>query len=396
MPRFDPTAPGARLPRLLPIILGMLAAFGPLAIDMYLPALPEMAASLGGDAAAAQQTVAAYFLGVASGQMLYGPLTDRFGRRGPLLAGVGLFVLASLACAAAAGMGQMVLLRFLQALGGCAGMVVARAVVRDLAHLADPVRLMGRLMLVMGLAPILAPLIGSILAAAFGWRAIFLALAGFGGLALLLVLLHLPETHAAAARIRRSPREVLADYAALAADRRFLAPALAGGGAMAGMFAYIAGSPAVFMGGYGLSAGGYAVLFGLNAAAVIGGSQLAGPLAQRLGRPQLFGRLILGMLGVALLQVGLLAAGGGLAAQFLCLFAFLGLLGMLLPLASAMALQPFPRLAGTASALLGTLQFGLGGVAGAVLGPLQDGSGQPLAWVLLACLVLSALAWLRR
>ena len=212
---------------LLPLILGMLAAFAPLAIDMYLPALPAMASALGSDSAGAQLTIASYFLGMAVGQLAYGPLTDRLGRKPPLLFGVGLFVLASLACALAQTMPQMIALRLLQSLGGCAGMVVARAVVRDVSELRDPVRLMARLMLIMGVAPILAPSLGGLVADAYGWRAIFVALALFGGVALLMVVLALPETHAAARRLRQNPAEILRAYGSLLADARFRRPAVA-------------------------------------------------------------------------------------------------------------------------------------------------------------------------
>ena len=381
---------------LLPLILGMLAAFAPLAIDMYLPALPAMAADLAGDAAGAQKTVAAYFLGVALGQLVYGPLTDRLGRRGPLFVGVGVFVAASLACAWAADMPQMIALRFLQALGGCAGMVVTRAVVRDLADRIDPVTLMGRLMLVMGVAPILAPLLGTLVAAWFGWRGIFVFLALFGALAAVMVVWLLPETHAPERRIRRSLREIMADYAGLLADRRFTAPALAGSGAIAGMFAYIAGSPAVFMGVHGIGPEAYAIWFGVNAAAVIGGGQLAGPLAARIGAVRLFGWALLAMLALTLAHLGAVLAGTHFLVQFALLFGYLAVLGVVLPLGSVLTLQHFPRLAGTASALFGTMQFGLGGVAGVALGLLQNGSAWPMAAVILGCIILAGGSWLRR
>ncbi len=380
---------------LLPLILGMLAAFAPLAIDMYLPALPVMAADLGGDAAGAQKTVAAYFLGVALGQLVYGPLTDRLGRRGPLFVGVGVFVAASLACAWAADMPQMIALRFLQALGGCAGMVVTRAVVRDLADRIDPVTLMGRLMLVMGVAPILAPLLGTVVAAFFGWRAIFVFLALFGALSALLVIWLLPETHAPERRIRRSLREIIADYMGLLADRRFTAPALAGSGAIAGMFAYIAGSPAVFMGVHGIGPEAYAIWFGANAAAVIAGGQAAGPLAARMGPARLFGAATLVMLALTLVHLVAVLWATHFLVQFALLFAYLGVLGVVLPLGTVLTLQHFPRLAGTASALYGTMQFGLGGVAGAVLALLPAGAW-PMAAVILGSMVLAGLAWLRR
>jgi len=381
---------------MLPFVLGMLAAFAPLAIDMYLPALPVMAADLAGDAAGAQKTVAAYFLGVALGQLVYGPLTDRLGRRGPLFVGVAVFVAASLACAMSADMSQMIGLRFLQALGGCAGMVVTRAVVRDLADRIDPVTLMGRLMLVMGVAPILAPLLGTVVAAWFGWRAIFLFLALFGALAAVMVVLLLPETHAPERRIRRTPREIMSDYLGLLADRRFAAPALAGAGAIAGMFAYIAGSPAVFMGVHGIGPQAYALWFGVNAAAVIAGGQVAGPLAARIGAARLYGQALLLMLALTAAHLAAVLLATSFLVQFALLFLYLAVLGVVLPLGSVLTLQPFPRLAGTASALFGTLQFGLGGVAGGLLGLLHDGTAWPMAAVILGCIIMAGLAWLRR
>ncbi len=380
---------------LLPLVLGLLAAFAPLAIDMYLPALPAMAASLGGDSGGAQLTIAAYFIGMAVGQLVYGPLTDRFGRRPPLYFGVGLFIAASLACALAQSMPQMIALRLLQALGGCAGMVVARAVVRDVAHLRDPVRLMGRLMLIMGVAPILAPSLGGVIDQLLGWRGIFLFLAVFGGVALLLVVLKLPETHPPERRLRQNPAEVLGAYIGLLRDARFRQPALASGCAIAGLFGYIAGSPFVFMEVHGVAPQLYGVLFGVNAVGIIAGSQVSGWAAERWGREVLFSRMLWGMLGVA---VALLAASGlGLPfwVVFLCLFLYIALLGLILPLGTVLGLAQFPSLAGTASALMGTLQFGLGGVAGAALGVWQDGSGVPMAAVILGCILAANLVWRR-
>jgi DHA1 family bicyclomycin/chloramphenicol resistance-like MFS transporter len=380
---------------LLPVILGMLGAFAPLAIDMYLPALPAMALALGSDSGGAQLTIASYFVGMGLGQLIYGPLTDRFGRRPPLFVGVGLFLLASLACALAQTLPQMVALRFVQALGGCAGMVVARAVVRDVAHLRDPVRLMGRLMLIMGVAPILAPFMGGVLSAWLGWRSIFVFLALFAGMALLLVALLLPETHAPERRLRQSPRAIIRAYAGLLADARFLRPALAAGFAIAGMFAYIAGSPAVFMEVHGIAPGQYGIWFGINAAGIIGGSQVSGWLAERWGREVLFTRMLRAMALAALALVVATWLGSGFAVIFLCLFAYIAMLGVVLPLGTVLGMAHFAALAGTASALLGTFQFGLGGLAGAVLGNWHDASGLPMAVVILGCILMANLAWRR-
>jgi len=381
--------------RLLPLILGMLAAFAPLAIDMYLPALPAMATALGSDSAGAQLTIASYFVGMAVGQLAYGPLTDRFGRKPPLLFGVALFVLASLACAAAQSMPQMVWLRLLQALGGCAGMVVARAVVRDVSDLRDPVRLMARLMLIMGAAPILAPTLGGLVAEAVGWRGIFVALALFGGAAMLLVVLALPETHPPARRLAQSPAEILRAYGGLLADGRFRRPAVASSLGTAAMFAYIAGSPFVFMEVHGIGPRAYGMLFGLNAVGIIFGSQVSGWFAQRWGREVLFDRLLWAMAGVALALLSTVLLGAPFWALFACLFGLITLLGMVFPLGTVLGLAHFPHIAGTASALMGTLQFGLGGAAGAVLGAWHDGTGLPMAAVILACVAAGNLVWRR-
>jgi DHA1 family bicyclomycin/chloramphenicol resistance-like MFS transporter len=380
---------------LLPFILGMLAAFAPLAIDMYLPALPAMAQSLGSDSGGAQLTIAAYFTGMALGQLVYGPLTDRFGRKPPLFVGVGLFVMASLACALAQSMPQMIALRLLQALGGCAGMVVARAVVRDVAHLRDPVRLMGRLMLIMGVAPILAPSLGGVVADWLGWRAIFVFLAMFGGMALLLVVLHLPETHPAERRLRQNPAQILRAYGGLLLDPRFRRPALGSGFSIAGLFAYIAGSPFVFMELHGVPAGVFGVLFGVNAAGIIGGSQVSGWLAERWGRERLFGMMLIGMAVTASALVLSTVIGAPFWMLFACLFLYIAQLGLVLPLGTVLGLTHFPSLAGTASALMGTLQFALGGLAGVSLGLWHDGSGVPMAVVILGCIGAANMAWRR-
>ena len=380
---------------LLPLILGMLAAFAPLAIDMYLPALPAMATALGSDSAGAQLTIAAYFIGMAVGQLIYGPLTDRFGRKPPLYVGVGLFIVASLACALAQNMPQLIALRLVQALGGCAGMVVARAVVRDVAHLRDPVRLMGRLMLIMGVAPILAPSLGGVVDQFFGWRAIFLFLAAFGGAALLLVVLLLPETHAPERRLRQNPTEVFGAYLSLLRDGRFRRPAVASGCAISGLFAYIAGSPFVFMEVHGVAPQTYGLLFGVNAVGIIAGSQVSGWAAERWGREVLFSRMLWAMLVMATALVLTTVLAAPFWVIFLCLFLYIALLGLVLPLGTVLGLAHFPSLAGTASALMGTLQFGLGGVAGAVLGAWHDGSGLPMAGVILGCVVAANMVWRR-
>ena len=250
------------------LILGALCAFGPLAIDFYLPSFPTLAQQFATDVEHIQLSLAAYFVGIAIGQLFHGPLADRFGRRVPLLVGVALFAVGSLACAIAPSLEWLIAARFVQALGGCAGMVITRAVVRDLCDPLVSAKVFSQLVLVMGLAPILAPLGGGLLLNTLGWPWIFHSLAIFATLCLLAVLRWLPET-----RPQELPPAPLSgafgQYRALLGNASFMGYSLAGGVAMAGMFAYIAGSPFVFIELYGVPAEHYGWLFGSNAAGFV-------------------------------------------------------------------------------------------------------------------------------
>lgn len=380
------TAPARRIPVQLILVLGTLTAFGPLSIDMYLPGLPAIAADLGSDASAVGLTLSLFFAGLALGQIFYGPLSDRLGRRVPLLLGCTLYTLASIGCALAPSVSVLIVMRFIQALGGCAGMVVARSVVRDRFEQQDAARVFSWLILVMGLAPITAPLIGGQLLAVSGWRAIFWLLAGFGLLCLALVLFCLPETLPPERRVRAGLGAVFAVYRGLLADRRFLGFALAGGLVSAAMFAYIAGSPFVVIELYGVSPQQYGWIFGTNALGLIAASQLNR-------------RLLASYEGAAIIQAALLlAAGSSLALVVVAATGFGGLVGLLVPLfvciasggltgpnTTAAALAPYGRSAGSASALLGALQFAVGAVSGTLVGLLHNGSALPMAGVVALC-----------
>jgi len=367
------------------LILGALSAFGPLAIDMYLPSFPALARQFASDVERVQLSLAAYFIGLAIGQLVYGPLADRFGRRKPLLAGVLLFSLASLLCALAPSLEWLIAGRFVQALGGCAGMVVSRAVVRDLCDPIHSARVFSQLMLVMGLAPILAPLAGGLLLKTLGWPAIFVVLALFGLLCLLAVSLWLPETlarHAPAAPLRGA----LGQYGRLLADRVYLGYALTGGFAIAGMFAYIAGSPFIFIELYGVPAEHFGWLFGSNALGFILVAQLNAWLVARQGPVYWLHRAVWVYLlsALALLLVAW-AQPTTLWPLLLPLFGCIACLGILLPNASASAMAGQGQRAGSASALLGSLQFTIAASAASLVAWLHDGTAQPLAWVIFAC-----------
>ncbi|MBC7905915.1 MAG: Bcr/CflA family multidrug efflux MFS transporter [Rhodospirillaceae bacterium] len=368
------------------LILGIFTALAPLSIDMYLPALPELGRFFAADPARVQWTLSSFFLGFALGQAFYGPVADRWGRKPPLYGSMALFALASAGCAVASSIDVLTGLRFLQALGACAGGVIARAMVRDLFEPKEAPRIYASLMLVMGAAPMLAPLVGGGLLAAFGWRSIFWALAATGIIGLALLHFRLPESH-----LRHEGRAgglvgVLLAYGRLLCDRRFMADTLAGGIAMAGMFAYISGSPFVFIQLHGVAAEHFGWFFGANALGFIIVAQINGRLLNGIDprRVLLIGQLIQISAG-AVLVTDALAGWGGLAGIAAPLFIFIASLGFITPSAVALAMAPQGANAGTASALLGTLQFSIAALASSVLGLLQDGSAVPMTVVMAGC-----------
>jgi DHA1 family bicyclomycin/chloramphenicol resistance-like MFS transporter len=377
------------MPLRLLLILGALSAFGPLAIDFYLPSFPALALAFATDVEHVQLSLAAYFVGLAIGQLAYGPLADRFGRRMPLLVGVTLFSLASLACALAPSLEWLIAARFVQALGGCAGMVVSRAVVRDLCDPINSAKVFSQLMLVMGLAPILAPLAGGLLLSTLGWPSIFICLMLFSFVCLLAVAKWLPET--LATDVPPAPlRGAVGEYKRLLGNLPFLGYALTGGFAVAGMFAYIAGSPFVFIELYGVPAEHYGWLFGSNALGFILVAQLNAWLVARHGPAYWLGKTVWFYLacGLALLLVAL-AKPLALWPLLIPLFGCIACLGILLPNASACAMAGQGRHAGSASALLGSLQFAIAASAAAMVAALHDGSAGPVALVIFSCGVLA-------
>ena len=367
------------------LILGALSAFGPLAIDFYLPGFPAMAAAFATDEKHIQTTLAAYFLGLSIGQLAYGPVADRFGRRVPLLVGVVLFTLASLACAYAPSLDALIAARFVQALGGCAGMVLSRAIVSDKCDAVASAKVFSQLMLVMGLAPILAPMLGGVLVNLYGWQSIFIALTLFSALCALAVALGLPESLPA-----NQPRQPLSgalhQYGRLLKDKVFVGYALTGGIVMAGMFAYIAGSPFVFIKLYGVPPEHYGWLFGTNAAGFILVAQINARLLAKRGPAFLLARTIWIYLAAGLVLLGISALHTeALWPLLIPLFICIASLGCIIPNASACAMSGQGARAGSASALLGCLQFSVAAGAASLVGVLHDGSALPMALVITLC-----------
>lgn len=361
-------------------------AIGPLSIDMYLPSLPALQAHFGVDTGATQLTLSAYFIGLAIGQLIYGPVSDRLGRKTPLLFGLALYSLVSLACAYAPSMYSLVLLRFLQALGGCAGMVITRAMVRDLYPPQEMARVLSTLVLIMGVAPILAPLLGGQIFLLMGWRAIFLVMTGYS-LLCFLGIYALPETSRSRSEALRFGN-VIAGYIRLLRHQRFMGYALAGGVAQAGMFAYISGSSFVFIEVYGVSPAHFGWLFGSMAFGLVTAAQVNAFVLTRY-RSEYVLRIALlanACSGVVLL-IDALTGFGGLFGILIPLFCGMSSLGFSFPNSTAGAMAPFGDRAGMAAALLGTLQFSFAGISGSIVGHLFDGTAVPMAAVVCTCAV---------
>ncbi|SCL48026.1 multidrug effflux MFS transporter [Micromonospora chersina] len=359
----------------LVLVLGSLIAIGPLTIDMYLPALPAITADLETTSAAVQLTLTGTLAGLALGQLLIGPLSDAVGRRLPLLAGIALHILASLLCVVAPTVQVVGVLRVLQGLGVAATSVVAMAVVRDLFSGAAFARLFSRLMLVMGAAPILAPTLGSGLLRWSDWRGVFVALAVFGLLLVVVAAVGLQETLPAERRRRGGVAAIGRDYRALLRDRTFVGLVLVAGLAMAALFAYVAGSSFVFQERYGLDEQQFGLAFGAGAVGLITATQLNVRLLRRY-TPQ---RILVTALAVGtaagLVLLSFAATGfGGLAAVLASLWVVLAAAGLAMPNAPALALSRHGEAAGTAAALLGAVQFGVGALAAPLVGVLGTGS----------------------
>src|SRR5688572_11119206 len=361
---------------------------------MYLPAFPALARTLGATPGAVQATLSTYLVGLAIGQAIYGPLADRFGRRPPLVAGLLLYALASAGCALAPRIEVLIALRFVQALGGSACLVIPRAIVRDRYDPQASARVYSQLMLVIGAAPILAPLVGGQIAALVGWRGIFALLSALGAAGLVLTLVALPETRPAAPAT--STRAAgLAGYARLLADRRFVGFAACAGLAIAGMFAYISESPFVLIELYGIPAEAYGWVFGSNAAALIAASQVNVALVARWLPETVLARALTAsaVLGVALAAVATVPAAP-LPLLLGLLLVYMGSRGFIQPNAVACALAHHPERAGSASALFGVLQFGGATVASVVVGALHDGTARPMGLVIAGSGVLGLATYL--
>ncbi|WP_225074433.1 MULTISPECIES: multidrug effflux MFS transporter [unclassified Streptomyces] len=402
VPERGLAGPPARAARnaglLVTLILGGLTATPPLAMDMYLPSLPEVTRSLHAPAATVQLTLTACLAGMALGQIVVGPMSDRWGRRRPLLAGLAVYVLATALCALAPNVETLVAFRLAQGLSGAAGIVIARAVVRDLYDGVAMARFFSTLMLISGVAPIVAPLIGGQILRVTDWRGVFVVLTVVGVLLAVVVWTRLPETLPPARRHGGGVGETLGSMRRLLADRAFTGYLLAGGFAFAALFAYIAASPFVIQEIYGASPQTYSLLFGLNSVGLVIVGQINGRVL--VGRVRLDRVLAVGLAVVILAAAGLLlmAAGVfgnvGLAPVAAALFVLMSAMGVTLPNTQALALMRTRQHAGSASALLGTSSFLIGAVASPLVGIAGEHTAVPMALVQLAAALVALVCFM--
>ncbi len=374
------------------ITLGLLSAIGPFSIDMYLPGFDAIAASLHTTVAHVQLSLTSFFIGIASGQIVYGPLLDRFGRKVPLVVGLVIYIAASISCALTNSADHLIAYRFVQALGSCGGMVASRAMVRDFFGPKESAKIFSLLMLVIGISPILAPTVGSFVMAHWDWHGIFLVLAVITTCILLAVIFFLPESKGPNPEMSLMPRPITRSYWEVFKNRQFFTYAFAGGLASSGLYTYLAGSPYIMITLYGLDEKQYGLVFALIASALIMASQLNRYLlnkysSEKIARTALITQAIIGLALVALCITGYI----NLFLMIGLIFLFLGSQGFVFPNTSALALGPFNKLAGSASALLGSLQMACGAISSGLVSYFHNGTTIPMAAVMAGCAGLSML-----
>lgn len=371
------------------LILGALTIVSPFSIDMYLPAFPQIAAALGTDAAEISLSLSSYFIGLAVGQILYGPLLDRFGRKKPVYGGLSLYILASIGCLFVDTATQLIVLRFIQALGGCVAFVAAMAMVRDFFPVQEGAKVFSLLMLILGVSPLLAPTLGGFVTTWLGWHSVFIFLAAIVLAILLVTAFLLPESHAPDPTVSLRPLPMLRSFVEVFRVPQFHTYALAGSFSFAGLMVYVAGSPIIFMDVFGLSPQAYGGVFALLSVGFIGGNQLNVLLLRRYSGAQIFRAALLfqAALGIVFLT-GTLLGLFGLIATTAFFFGYLSCLGLTFPNASAIALAPFARNAGTAAALIGFLQVGTGSLASAGVGLFNATDARAVVAILAATVLI--------
>ncbi|MBZ5857332.1 multidrug effflux MFS transporter [Flavihumibacter profundi] len=371
---------------LLILILGLLSAIGPFSIDMYLPGFPTIANDLHTSVGYVAYSLSSFFIGICAGQLICGPLLDRFGRKRPLYVGLAIYIVASLGCAMSNSVDLLIGFRFLQALGGCVGMVAPGAIVRDLFPVNENAKIFSMLILILGVSPIIAPTVGSYLIAASGWHAIFILLAIITALILTAVIFLLPESKQPDPSLSLKPQQILNSFLLVLKQPQFFTYAFSGAIAAAGLFAYLAGSPFVFMKIYMVSEKQYGWIFALIAAGLITSSQLNNVLLRKYNSAQIIRVVLLVQTTIGLLLfLGSFFGWLNLYGTIFLIFLFLSCQGFSFPNSSALSLAPFTKEAGSASALMGALQMGFGALASAFVGLINNGTTLPMTGVMAGC-----------
>jgi DHA1 family bicyclomycin/chloramphenicol resistance-like MFS transporter len=371
------------------LILGALSTISPFAIDMYLPAFPEIAAALHTSTARISLSISSYFAGLAAGQLVYGPLLDRFGRKCPLYAGLVLFIVASFLCLRSRTVEWLVAMRFVQALGGCAAQIAAMAMVRDFFPVHETAKIISLLILILGVSPLLAPTVGGYVAVHLGWQWVFTILALVAFLNLVVCWRWLPEGHPPDRGLSLRALPILRNFCAILKEPQFITFALAGAFAFSGLLVYVAGSPIIFMEVFHVSAHTFGAIFAGLSVGFIGSNQINVLLLRKFSSEQIFRGALLVECPVALLfLIGTMCGWFGLHITLALLFISLCSLGLAYPNAAALALAPFDQNIGSASSMLGFLQIGVSGLASASIGIFDSHGMRPVV------LILAATSWM--
>ncbi len=374
----------------LVVILGLMVAVGPFSIDMYLPAFQIIANEFGTTISEVALSMASYFIGMAAGQLLYGPLLDRYGRKKPLYVGLVVYLVASVACILSSSINELIGYRFIQAVGGCAASVAAFAMVRDLFPVKDTAKVFSSLMLVISASPVIAPSVGGFASIAWGWQSVFVILIIVTILILALVFFALPESHNGDPSFSLAPKDIIKSFVEVMRNPQFFTYALSGGVAFSGLFVFVSTSPFLYMKIYGMSEKEYSILFAILVGGMIATSQTNRLLLRHFSSEKLVGWAILAQLVLSVVLTIVETTGWqSFYSQTVPLFFYLTTVGIILPNSSALVLAPFSSNAGTASSLMGALQLGFGALASFAVSVATSTTSMPMTLTMLICAIVA-------
>jgi DHA1 family bicyclomycin/chloramphenicol resistance-like MFS transporter len=377
------------------IVLGSLTALGPFSIDMYLPGFPAIAKSLHTTTENVALSLSSFFIGISAGQLLYGPLLDRFGRKRPLYFGLALYIIASVGCYFSGSIQMLIVMRFIQAIGSCAAAVASMAMVRDLFPVKDSAKVFSLLILVLSASPLIAPTVGGYVTVSFGWHVIFLILATIAVLITLAVIFILPESYPPDPSYSLAPGPIIGSFLGVLKTPQFYTYCFCGALAFSGLFAYISASPIVFIEGFKVSAKSYGWIFAILSVGFIGSSQVNSRLIKKYKSEQIVNAALITLVVIAVaFLIGAIQGGLGLVGTTAMIFGVLCCVGLIAPNTSALALAPFEKNAGVAASLLGASQMAIGAMVSVGISLFKSKSAVPMASIIIVssamalCLVL--------